>query len=70
MEINHRSVAFVFPFMSLNEKKSESIYFVLFGSRVFSVKWQGLRIMKFQIDSNPQIKYLFERLIFKYVRKS
>ena len=70
MEINHRSVAFVFPFMSLNEKKSESIYFVLFGSRVFSVRWQGLRIMKYVVDSNRQIIDLFERHTYKYVRKS
>ena len=70
MEINHRSVAFVFPFMSLNEKKSESIYFVLFGSRVFRVRLQGLRIMKYVVDSNRQIIDLFERHIYKYVRKS
>ena len=70
MEINHRSVAFVFPFMSLNEKKRESIYFVLFGSRGFSVRWQGLQIMKYIMDSNRQIINLFERHTYKYMRKS
>ena len=56
--------------LSSNEKKSESIYFVLFGSRGFSVRWQGLRIMKYIMDSNRQIINLFERHTYKYVRKS
>ena len=36
-------------------KKSEFIHFVWFGNRVFSVRWQGLRIMKYKMDSNPRI---------------
>ena len=52
------------------KKKSESIYFVLFSSRVFRVRWQGLRIMKYVVDSNRQIIDLFERHTYKYVQKS
>ena len=46
--------------LSLNEQKSEacnhsivqSVTFVLFGSRAFSIGWQGLRIIKYKMDSH------------------
>ena len=60
----------VFLSLSLGEKKSEFIHFVWFGNRVFSVRWQALRIMKYKMVSNPRIIYLFERHTCKYVRKS
>ena len=67
-------------FLSLSsdkKKKSEgcdhsivqSVKFVLFGSRVFSIRWQGLRVIKYKMDSRPQIVYLYERHTCKYVRK-
>ena len=55
--------ALSFLSLSLNEKKSEacnhsimhSVTFVLFGSRVCSIRWQGLRIIKYKMDSRPEI---------------
>ena len=34
----------------------QPVTFVLFSSRLFSIRWQGLRIMKYKMDSHPQIK--------------
>ena len=50
IEINYPSAGFVIPSLSLNEKKSEacnhsmvqSVTFVSFDSRVFSIRWQSL----------------------------
>ena len=76
MDINYKSAAFVFPCLSMKTKSEgcnhstvESVTFVLFSSRVFSIRWQGLRIMKYKMDSRPQIVYLFERHTCKYERK-
>ena len=35
---------------------------VLFGSQVFSIRWQGLRIMKHKMDSCPQIDYVIKQI--------
>ena len=72
-----RAQHFSFLSLSFDEKKSEgcnhsvvqSVTFVLFGIRVFSIRRQGLRIMKYKMDSRPQIVYLFERHTCKYERK-
>ena len=32
-----------------------SVTFMLFGSRVCSIGWQGLRIIKYKMDSRPEI---------------
>ena len=42
---------------------------VLFGNQVFSIRWHGLRIMKYKMDSRPQIVDLFERYTCKYMGK-
>ena len=34
----------------------QPVTFVLFSSRLFSIRWQGLRIMKYKMDSHPKIK--------------
>ena len=47
----------------------QSVTFVLFSSRLFSIKWQGLRIMKYKMDSHPQIKH-DERSSHECVRPS
>ena len=71
------SKSFVFPFLVFRwKKKSEgcnhstvqSVTFVLFGSRVFSIRWQGLRIMKYKMDSCPQIVYFIEHHKYKYAQ--
>ena len=41
---------------------------VLFGSQVFSIRWQGLRIMKHKMDSCPQIDYVIKHHTYKYVQ--
>ena len=58
---NYWSTAFVFPFTVFKWKKSkgcnhstvQSIPFVLFNSRVFSIRWQGLWIKKYKMDYCP-----------------
>ena len=49
----------------MKKKKSEgcnhsieySVTFVLFGSRLLSIRWKSLRIMKYKMDSRPQKVY-------------
>ena len=67
-QLQERSICLSFPCLSMKTKSEgcnhsivESVTFVLFGSRVFSIRWQGLLKMKYKMDSSPQIVYLFER---------
>ena len=75
-QLQERSICLSFPCLSMKTKSEgcnhsivESVTFVLFGSRLFSIRRQGLRIMKYKMDSRPQIVYLFERHTCKYERK-
>ena len=76
-QLHGRSIYLSFHCLQIKKKKSEgcdhsivqSVKFVLFGSRVFSIRWQGLRVIKYKMDSRPQIVYLYERHTCKYVRK-
>ena len=75
-QLQERSICLSFPCLSMKTKSEgcnhsivESVFFVLFDSRVFSIWWQGLRIMKYKMNSRPQIVYLFERHTWKYERK-
>ena len=61
-QLQERSICLSFPCLSMKTKSEgcnhsivESVTFVLFDSRVFSIRWQGLRIMKYKMDSRPQI---------------
>ena len=75
-QLHGRSICLSCPCLSMKTKSEgcnhsivQSVTFALFDSRVFSIRWQGLRIMKYKMDSRLKIAYLFERHTCKYVRK-
>ena len=73
--ITQQSICVSFPCLQMKKKSEgcnhstvQSVTFVLFGSRVFSIRWQGLRIMKYKMDSFPQIVYFIEHHKYKYAQ--
>ena len=59
-QLHGRSICLSFLCLSMKKERKgcnhyivQSVTFVLFGCRVFSIRWQGLRITKHKMDSRP-----------------